>query len=64
MPTPSPLRITLDPPGLDPGNIRQPKYWSFSFNISPSNEYSGSISFRMDWFDLLSWSPFLQRYSR
>ena len=31
-----------------------PKYWSFSFNISPSSEYSGSISFRMDWFDLLS----------
>ena len=29
-----------------------PKYWSFSFNISPSNEYSGLISFRMDWFDL------------
>ena len=29
--------------------IRQPKYWSFSFNISPSNEYSGLISFRMDW---------------
>ena len=34
--------------------IRWPKYWSFSFNISPSNEYSGSISFRMDWFDLLA----------
>ena len=32
--------------------IRWPKYWSFSFNISPSNEYSGLISFRMDWFDL------------
>ena len=30
-----------------------PKYWSFSFNISPSNEYSGQISFRMDWLDLL-----------
>ena len=30
------------------------KYWSFSFNISPSNEYSGLISFRMDWFDLLA----------
>ena len=30
-----------------------PKYWSFSFNISPSNEYSGLISFRMDWLDLL-----------
>ena len=32
--------------------IRWPKYWSFSFNISPSNEYSGLISFRMDWMDL------------
>ena len=34
--------------------IRQPKYWSFSFSISPSNEYSGLISFRTDWFDLLA----------
>ena len=33
--------------------IRWPKYWSFSFGISPSNEYSGLISFRMDWLDLL-----------
>ena len=33
--------------------IRWPKYWSFSFSISPSNEYSGLISFRIDWFDLL-----------
>ena len=32
--------------------IRWPEYWSFSFNISPSNEYSGLISFRMDWLDL------------
>ena len=45
--------------------IRWPKYWSFSFSISPSNEYSGLISFRMDWLDLLavkwvylSFSPF------
>ena len=35
-------------------HIRWPKYWSFSFSISPSNEYSGLISFRIDWFDLLS----------
>ena len=35
-------------------SIRQPKYWSFSFSISPSNEYSGLISFRMDWLDLLA----------
>ena len=34
--------------------IRWPKYWSFSFSISPSNEYSGLISFRTDWFDLLA----------
>ena len=35
-------------------SIKRPKYWSFSFNISPSNEYSGMISFRMDWLDLLT----------
>ena len=34
--------------------IRWPEYWSFSFNISPSNEYPGLISFRMDWLDLLA----------
>ena len=34
--------------------IRWPKYWSFSFSISPSSEYSGLISFRMDWMDLLA----------
>ena len=34
--------------------IRWPKYWSFSFSISPSNEYSGLISFRMDWLDLIA----------
>ena len=34
--------------------IRWPKYWSFGFSISPSNEYSGLISFRMDWLDLLA----------
>ena len=34
--------------------IRWPKYWNFSFNISPSNEYSGLISFRMDWLDHLA----------
>ena len=34
--------------------IRWPKYWSFSFNISPSNEHLGLIAFRMDWFDLLA----------
>ena len=35
-------------------HIRWSKYWSFSFSISPSNEYSGLISFRIDWFDLLA----------
>ena len=35
-------------------HIKWPKYWSFSFSISPSNEHSGLISFRIDWFDLLA----------
>ena len=35
-------------------HIRRPKYQSFSFSISPSNEYSGLVSFRIDWFDLLA----------
>ena len=35
-------------------HIRWPKYWSFSFSISPSNEYSGLTSFRIDWFDFLA----------
>ena len=47
--------------------IRWPKYWSFSFNISSSNEYSGLISFRIDWFDLLAYQgtlkSLLQHYS-
>ena len=34
-------------------HIRWPKYWSFSFSLSPSNEYSGLVSFRIDWLDLL-----------
>ena len=48
-------------------HIRWPKYWSFSFNISPSNEHSGLISFRMDWLDLLAvqgtLKSLLQHYS-
>ena len=40
--------------GLSHLHIRWPKYWSFSFNISPSNDYSGLISLRMDWLDLLA----------
>ena len=47
--------------------IRWPKYWSFSFSISPSNEYSGLITFRIDWFDLLAvqgiLKSLLQHYS-
>ena len=47
--------------------IRWPKYWSFSFSISPSNEYSGLIAFRIDWFDLLAvqgtLKSLLQRHS-
>ena len=39
-------------------HIRWPKYWSFSFSISPSSEHSGLISFRMDWFDLLAVQEF------
>ena len=35
-------------------HMRWPKYWSFNFSISPSNEYSGLISFKIDWFDLLA----------
>ena len=42
--------------------IRWPKYWSFSFSISPSNEYSGLISFRIDWFDLLAVQGTLKSY--
>ena len=45
------IRVFSNEPIL---HIRWPKYWSFSFNISPSNEHSGLISFRMDWLALLS----------
>ena len=43
--------------------IRWPKYWSFSFSISPSNEYSGLIFFKMDWLDLLESRVLLQHHS-
>ena len=42
-------------------HIRWPKYWNFSFSISPSNEYSGLISFRIDWLDLLAVQGTLKR---
>ena len=45
------IRVFLNEPAL---RIRWPKYWSFSFNISPSNERPGLISFRVDWLDLLA----------
>ena len=45
------IRVFSNESGL---HIRWPKYWSFSFSISPSNEYSGLISFRIDWLDLLA----------
>ena len=45
------IRVFSNEPVL---RIRWPNYWSFSFNISPSNEHSGLISFRMDWLDLLA----------
>ena len=44
-------------------HIRWPKNWSFSFNISPANEYSGPISFRIDWFDLLAVQETLSIFS-
>ena len=57
-------RTLLLPPSIFPSirvfsnelvlHIRWPKYWSFSFNVSPSNEHPGLISFRMDWLDLLA----------
>ena len=45
------IRVFSNEPVL---HIRWPKYWSFSFSISPSNEHSGMISFKMDWLDLLA----------
>ena len=50
-PIPPSIRVFSNESAL---RIRWPKFWSFSFNISPSNEHSGLISFRMDWLDLLA----------
>ena len=51
LPIPLSIRVFSNESAL---RIRWPKYWSFSFNISPSNEHSGLISFRMDWLDLFA----------
>ena len=73
MPSNHPIlcHLLLLPPSLFPSirvfsnesalRIRWPKYWSFSFNISPSNGHSGLISFRMDWLDLLAVQGTLKR---
>ena len=50
-PIPSSIRVFSNESTL---HMRWPKYWSFRFSISPSNEYSGLISFRIDWLDLLA----------
>ena len=50
-PIPPSIRVFSSESAL---RIRWPKYWSFSFNISPSSEYSGLISFRIEWFDFLA----------
>jgi len=50
-PSPPSIRVFSSKSALP---SRWPKYWNFSFSISPSNEYSGLISFRLDWFDLLA----------
>ena len=52
------IRVFSSEPAL---HIRWPKYWRFSFNISPSNEHPGLISFRMDWLDLLAVQGTLKR---
>ena len=57
-----PLLLPSIFPSLSVLHIRWPKYWSFSFSISPSNEYSGLISFRIDWFDLLAVQGTLKRF--
>ena len=63
-PIPSSIRVLSNESTL---RMRWPKYWSFSFNISPSNEYSGLISFRIDWLDRFTaqgtLKSFLQHHS-
>ena len=60
-PIPLSIRVFSNESAL---RIRWPKYWSFSFSISPSSEYSELISFRMDWFDLLAVQGTLKKIGR
>ena len=71
---PSHSLLSPSPPAFNPSHnrvfsnesildIRWPKYWSFSFSISPANEYSGLISFRIDWFDLLAFQTLSRVFS-
>ena len=59
-PIPPSIRVFSSESAL---RIKRPKHWSFGFNISPSNEHPGLISFRMDWFDLLAVQGTLQHHS-
>ena len=58
---PPSIRVFSNKPTL---HMKWPKYWSFSFSISPSNEYSGLISFRIDWFDLFAVQGSLMNWNR
>ena len=58
-PTPPSLRVFFNESAL---HMRWPKYWSFSVNISPSNEHAGLLSFRMDWLDLLAFQGTLKSH--
>ena len=61
-PSPPALNLTQQFSNESARHIKWPKYWSFSFSISPSNEYSGLISFRIDWFDLIAVQGILKSF--